>query len=109
MTEANPSDITFNARDVMRLYLAGEYDRVSEKFLEILDFFSTRNFAQVPPDTKLFLGTFFANFLNVFTQPDFVIADPFVARFIAHNRVIADLVALTTFQTTEAFLEILRP
>jgi hypothetical protein len=92
----------------MQLYLAGEHDQLSTEFLDVLRFYSDTFYVLPDPVALAALVRFLKTFLTLFTQPDYVIAEPFVPRFLRHNYLISNLVAMTPLRNTDAFLELLR-
>jgi hypothetical protein len=102
-----PAALHFDHKHMYALYAAGKHDVLSEEFLRVLRHFGSLVYlaeAGVPKDVNLFLKSF----LSLFTQPDYVIPERHILAFILHNTLISNLVAISPFGTTDAFLELLR-
>ncbi|MEE3715758.1 hypothetical protein V2H45_03240 [Tumidithrix elongata RA019] len=100
--------LQINPRRWLNLYLIQDYDALSEQFISILTHFEGITYTTLDTESLYFINAFLKNFLYLFTQPDFVIGDRFVARFIQLNLTISNLVAISDFKTTDAYLEILK-
>ncbi|MGE5658731.1 MAG: hypothetical protein ACM37W_19190 [Actinomycetota bacterium] len=97
-----------NPTELLTLYLNQDYDRLSEKFLKILEYFEKETYYSLSQESQYFINVFVKNFLYLFTQPDYILSDRHVTRFIQFNLTIANLVAMSSLGTTDAYLEILR-
>src|SRR6516164_3787946 len=97
---------TINPRELIGLYTAGRYDELSQKFLELLDHFETTVYAVLSPPAQYFVNAFVKNFLHLFTQPDYLIAEQFVLPFLRKNLTISNVVAVSAFRTTDPWLEL---
>lgn len=98
----------FNSRELIELYAARRFDDLSEKFLAVLDHFEKATYAVWSPQQQHYVNGFVKHFLYLFTQPDYVISERHVRPFLRHNLVISNLVAASSFRTTDAYLELLR-
>lgn len=105
----NRNDIEFNPKQVMELYLHQQYELLSEKLLAILENFANINFLNLEIEVQHFVNVFIKNFLYVFTQPEYTLSDNHAIRFIEMNATISNLVAISSFKTTDTYLEILKP
>jgi len=97
-----------NAREVFGLYINQQYDRLSEKFLEILRHFETTTYFQLANDARYFINMFVKLFLDIFTQPDYTISPQHGIQFVQLNAVISNLVAISHFKNTDPYLELLK-
>ncbi|AGY59948.1 O-linked N-acetylglucosamine transferase [Gloeobacter kilaueensis] len=93
---------------IPRLYFQREYDQLSELLLGLLAHFEQNTYVEMSPELAHGVDLFVAHFLYVFSQDDYVLSEPFIPRFLRLNPVISNLVALSSFETTDPFLEILR-
>ena len=99
---------TFNPRDLMGLYLAGRFDDLSDRFLGILAHFEkTPYHILASRQEQYFVNAFVKIFLNLFTQPDYVLGEPHIVPFLCQNLTISNLTAVSSFRTTDAFLALL--
>ncbi|MEC4893005.1 MAG: hypothetical protein SAL07_06365 [Oscillatoria sp. PMC 1051.18] len=106
MTDTNNPRI--NPQKLFDLYFRQEYDRLSEQFLQVLSYFERHTHFELLPDTLYFVNIFTKNFLYLFTQPDYILSDRHVPRFIQLNLTISNLVAISSLKNTDFYLEILR-
>jgi hypothetical protein len=100
--------LSFNPRELMGLYAARRFDELSEKFLGVLAHYERSNLTVLSPGEQHFLNAFIKHFLYLFTQADFEIGERHARPFIARNLTISNLVAASSFRTTDAHLELLR-
>lgn len=98
---------TFNPRTLMDLYVREQYEELSDKLIEILQFFHGTTFYSVDAQAQYFVDAFTKVFLNLFTQPDYRLADRHVIPFVRLNLTIANVVGMSNFKTTDAWLELL--
>jgi len=96
-----------NPRELLELYLNQEYDQLSEIFLQVLEHFQNKTYVALDFNLRYFINVFVKNFLYLFTQPEYILSDRHVNRFIKHNLTISNLVAMSSFKTTDAYLQIL--
>jgi hypothetical protein len=99
---------SFNPRELMGLYAASRYDELSERLLALLDHFETTVYATLSPSAQYFVNAFVKTFLYLFTQADYMLGDQFVLPFLRKNLTISNLVAVSSFRTTDPWLELLR-
>lgn len=98
----------FNPNELLEIYFLQDYDKLSDKFIFVLEHFENQTYFSLDNQAKYFIHVFLKNFLYFFTQPEYVIPDRHVARFIQLNLTISNLVAMSNFKTTDAYLEILK-
>lgn len=96
-----------NPRDLLELYRHQEYDQLSEIFLRVLEHFNNKTYYSLDISLRYFINVFVKNFLYLFTQPEYILSDRHVNLFIKHNLTISNLVAISSFKTTDAYLQIL--
>lgn len=104
----NPQLPQFNPQQLITIYSKQKYDELSEIFLEIICHFAENTYFAISPEYQYFIDAFVKNFLYFFTQPDYIISDAHTIKFIQLNPTIANLVAISNFKNTDAYLEILR-
>jgi hypothetical protein len=98
----------FNSRELIELYAARRFDDLSEKFLVVLDYFEKSASVPWSPKQQHYVNGFIKHFLYLFTQPDYIISERYIRPFIHHNLTISNLVAVSSFRTTDAYLDLLR-
>lgn len=90
------------------LYFRHHYDQLSEQFLNILKYFRSHTYLELDDQSFYFINIFVKNFLYLFSQPDYILSDQYVRRFIQKNAVISNLVAISSFRNTDTYLTILK-
>lgn len=108
MQMQNMGDLQFNPQELLQQYLSQKYDQLSEKLISILEHFEHLTYIELKVESQYFVNAFVKNFLYLFTQPDYLLSDVFVRRFIQLNLTISNLVAISDFKTTDAYLELLK-
>ncbi|MBZ8180260.1 O-linked N-acetylglucosamine transferase family protein [Oscillatoria salina] len=104
----NTQKLEINSRELLNLYLQKDYNLLSENLIGILEHFENITYFELGADAQYFINVFVKNFLYLFTQPDYFLNEKHAARFIRLNTTIANLVAMSSFQTTDASLEVLK-
>lgn len=99
----------FNPRDLLNHYLAGEHEQAADKFIEILQHFRNVTYYRLDEKAQYFVNAFVKNFLYIFSQEDFVPDTGKLLKFLEFNVVIANVVAMSDFKTTDAYIKILLP
>jgi hypothetical protein len=103
---ANPLQ-SFSADDLHLAYRERDYGRMCEQFLAVIEHFRNVTYYALDTPTKHALNAFVKHFLYFLSQEDFVLTDTYASRFIDANGVIANIVAMSDFGTTDPFLRIL--
>ena len=101
-------ELQINPRELLDLYLKKEYNQLSEKFISVLSHFENTTYLKRTNNLQHFINIFVKTFLYLFTQPDYLLPDRYVVRFIQLNPTISNLVAISSHKTTDAYLEILK-
>ncbi|MGK7876101.1 MAG: hypothetical protein AB4426_23225 [Xenococcaceae cyanobacterium] len=104
----NTNQPQINPKELFDIYFRQEYDKLSEKFIQVLEHFESNTYFTMTYETQYFINVFLKNFLYLFTQPDYILSDRYLTRFIKFNLTISNLVAMSSFKTTDVYLEILR-
>lgn len=97
----------FDPKELVDLYQRQSYERLSVSFLEILGHFERQTYYSLDAQAQYFIDVFVKNFLYLFTQPDYVLTDQHAVRFIELNLAISNLVAMSGFKNTDAYLQVL--
>jgi hypothetical protein len=105
-TATNPL-VDFSADKLHKAYREQAYDSMSEQFLAVIDHFRNITYYALDVPTKHALNGFVKQFLYFLTQEDFVLSDAYASRFIDANGVIANMVAISDFGSTDPYLRIL--
>ncbi len=97
----------FSPQALMDSYLRGQSDNLSESFLRILRHFRDRTYPSLNPQGQRFINEFIKHFLMLFTQAEYSPGRSHLFEFVGLNATISNLVSLSTFKTTDAFLGLL--
>ena len=100
--------LPFQPAPVYAAYHEGRHEAVSEAFLRVLRHFRTVSYRFLNDEMRWLLDEFTKHFLHLFTQEDYVPSDAHIEEFIALNPVIANLVAISSFRTTDPHVRILK-
>lgn len=105
-----PNQNTWQLRPelLLSLYLHQEWDRLSQELLNLLSYFERTTYFNFDTQLEYAINSFVKNLLYFFTQPDYIISDRDSPRFIYFNGLISNLVAISSFKTTDAYLQILK-
>ena len=95
-------------RTLLELYQQQRFDELSEQLLAVLEQFRAQTFLSLDQRAQGAIDRFVKHFLYLFTQSDYEIGDGHVLRFLVLNPIIAEVVAMSAFKTTDAYLEILK-
>jgi hypothetical protein len=100
--------LSFAPASLMAAYRERRYEDVSEILLGVLRHFRTFTYYSLDRKAQHFLDVFVKHFLYLFTQEDYVPIDRHMREFIDLNPLIANVVAMSSFRTTDAHIEILK-
>ena len=101
-------ELPFWPSQVLADYQEKRYEAVSEALLAVLHRLKGFNLQSLDDNAQRFVDVFVKHFLYLFTQEDYVPADRHMVEFVALNPVISNVVAISCFRTTDAFIEILK-
>ena len=93
---------------LLKLYLNKKSDQLSESFLKIFSYFQEITFFNLTQQQLLFINSFIDIFLFLFIKPDYILTQIYAQRFIKINPLISNMVAISSFKTTDPQLEILK-
>ena len=105
VTQKSTSAPQFVAASALRMYLDRQFDELCNCFLAVLDYYNQNTLFNVTPADLKYLNDFVQTFLFLFSQDDFAVPDKYISSFIELNHVISNVVAMSSFKTTDAFLE----
>jgi hypothetical protein len=108
-TQSTPTTLSFRSSAWADLFAKGQYGALSAQFLEVLQHFRKNIIYRVTPQDQYFVDQFVKWFLTIFTEPEFKVPEEHVRTYIASNHLIANLVAISEFRTTDAHLKVLLP
>ena len=98
---------TFDETQFLGLYRSGQHANVADQFLSILKWFDSNSLQYVNASSQHLIDSFVELFLFIFTQADFRLGDHHARMFIGMNRVISNLVAVSSTKNTDTYLDIL--
>ncbi len=99
--------LSFDSHALLSLYLEGNCEEVSTEFIRVLQVLQTPNFVRLDDEQLRFVNEFLKLFLHIFTEPDFIIAEQHVLKFLAANEVLANLLYLSDFSSSDQWLTLL--
>lgn len=97
----------FDAKQLHHAYMQGDHRRVCQDVLLVLEHLRSVTYYSIDRPTTHALNAFVKNLLFIFTQPDFTIPDDYASKFIDLNGVIANVIAMSDFGTTDPYVRIL--
>ncbi len=97
-----------DCHNLLDLYRQQRFDELSEQLLTVLEQFRAHAFLALDLAAQAAIDRFVKHFLYLFTQPDYQLADRHVLRFLVMNPIISEMVGMSSFQSTDAFVEILK-
>jgi len=103
-----PGSVQVESRDLLQLYLNGEHDTLTASLCSVFEYLGHTTYLELNDDNRASIIQFVKVFLTIFTQPDYVIPEPYIAHFVSLNELISNLTAMTPFRNTDGFLELLR-
>ena len=106
-TEAAPNTLSFNPNQLVEFYNTGKHEQLADEMLRVLNHFRNVQYQSLASDAMYVINAFCKHFLYLFTQPNFVVDKNRMLQFIAANHVIANVVALSAFRTTDPWLAVL--
>ena len=106
MTSSN--NLSVNPQHLLALFCNRNYHQLSEVFISVLEHFQDNIYLSIDANLQQWIDNFVSHFLFLFTQVDYTPSEPHALKFIELNPTIANLVAISNFKTTDAYLEILR-
>ena len=112
LSPASPANATnpllaFSPEALQKAYRDRDFDGMSQQFLAVIDHFRSVTYYAIDVPTKHALNGFVKQFLYFLSQEDFVLSDAYASRFIDANGVIANMVAISDFGTTDPFVRVL--
>ncbi len=98
---------TFDAGELLELYRAKRFELLAVKLLDYLTHFERTHYFRVTDDTRYHINELVKNLLYFFTQSDFTFSDACTNRFLELHPILADVIAISNFRNTDAYLKIL--
>lgn len=99
----------FDPKVILQLFLAQQYGAIADEFLRILGYIEQQTYTKYPLALKTDIDQFLNQFFYIFSQPTFELPKTHAQRFIHHNKLIANLTAISSYQTTDIYLKMLLP
>ena len=107
ITSRGNYEISFSTKELHNLYLAKKYDKLSEKFFDILTYFWNTTYLEMDEGEKNNINAFIKTFLTLFTDPHYIIAPVYAETFVNFSYIISNIVAMSSYKNTDEFLETL--
>ncbi len=99
--------INFDVRDVLRVYEAGRHDILVNWLVNVLLAFHRNILERLEPADQDFVDRFVETMLYVFTKSDFTLQGPAAHQLVLMSPLIANVVAMSRFRTTDPQVELL--
>jgi len=98
--DPDPASIAFSRRQWLNFFIRGNYVKLSDEFIRVLNHFRTMIYFNLSSEKRAFINDFVENFLYFFCHPDFKVPPSHIEPFIALQPVIGNVVALSDYGTT---------
>ena len=95
---------TFSPQVWMDLFLKGRHDDLCDGFLAVLRHFRDHTYTHLDAKGARFVDGFVKHFLTLFTEPRCAPSRPRLVEFVRLNLTISNVVAMSSFGTTDPFL-----
>ena len=95
----------FDIHEIDKLYSNNEFGRLSDKFIEVFDFFCVNTAYGLTVEEFNYIDQFIHVFLHVFCDSRFVISKDKQYTYIGFNNVISNLVSITQLKNTDNYLK----
>ena len=105
--KANNEVIEFDPEEIRQLYQAGEYGEITRKFILVLTQLEHLQMIRVGDDYRKFINMLVKTLLEILTNEEFTIPRNLSMLLVSKNAVISNLVCISSFKTTDPWLEIL--
>lgn len=96
---SHPTDV--NTEALLALYQQGEYGDVLKAFLRVFHHFEETRYEDVDGPLQDRIDRFVETFLYIMAKPDFRILEKLAPLAVCYNHIIANLVAMSSFHTTD--------
>ena len=99
---------TINAQEWLKLLSSGQFDPLCRQMLAGRSMFWQPRLMPSQRRRQQSLDLITNLVLFIFTQPDFRVPEKYTRTFVLFNRTISNLVSISCFENTDAYLKILR-
>ncbi len=96
-----------NTMQLLSWLQAGESDNISLHFIRVLEYIDKKLYVQLGDSAKYYVHRVAQDFLYIMAQSEYVISPRFAQRFVELNTVIANLIAMSPFETTDHCLDMI--
>jgi hypothetical protein len=96
---------SFDSRLVLQHYMQKRYDKVCQMIIDVLAHFNKVWYSSIAPEDLRRLEDFVSTFLYIFTRSDFKIPANFTPIFANIGHIVANVVAMTSYKTTDGAVE----
>lgn len=105
--EASNPLLDFSVKNIHKAYREADFDKISSQFLEVLQHLQKVTYYKLDVPTHTALNRFVMHFLYFFSLEDYKLNDQHAVVFIQQNATIANIIAMSQFKNSDAFLEVL--
>lgn len=92
--------------ELMRLYSRKQHEQLAGVLLDVLGHFQDHQYTAITPQLQARVDAFVESLLYILTKPDFEISNKLAPALVGCNHIIANLVAISSFENTDPQLRI---
>ncbi len=107
VTDVEKEGPSFDPADVLRRYVNGDHTGAIDACVQSLMALEKENYEVVTPEARRQVNEFVETLLFLLTRPDLVLTRPQTMLLLGAHHVLANLVALSAFRSTDAHLAII--
>ena len=96
-----------NTMQLLTWLQAGDSDNISLHFIRVLEYLDKKLYVQLGESAKYYVHRVAQDFLYIMAQAEYTISPRFAQRFVELNTVIANLIAMSPFETTDHCLDMI--
>ena len=100
-----PDSLSIDLAALKSLFDESKFEELSELLLSVCSYFQKKTWTALDQQRKEFIDHFAEVFGKIFVDPVFQPPEPLLRRFLSANAAIANLFALSKFETSDLFLE----
>lgn len=106
MSDGTKPPEELDTHGLLEMFSARRFDVLADSLLEFLTHFERIHYFRLTERDRRHVDALVASFLYFLAQPDMVLSENTVDRFLELHPVIADLVAMSSFRNTDAYVRI---
>ncbi|MDZ7620195.1 MAG: hypothetical protein U1E05_24610 [Patescibacteria group bacterium] len=102
--EAERAPVSFDSKEVMRRYVNGDHAGAVEACKQALEAFDKHSINVLTPEVRRLVNEFVETLLYLLTRPDLVLTRGQTQQLMGGHHTLANLVAMSSFKSTDAHL-----